>query len=78
MIPYTTYPMNESADGDMVEWFRNQSLKIKMKAEDCSEPDLITMGTCYLLVPRCLMGYQLSLCNWTCAGEIIRAMPALL
>ena len=74
LIPYTMRPMSDSPDVDgMAERFANLSLEIQTRAMGCSDPEDMMMGICYLLVPRCLMGYKLSLCNWTCAGEDARS-----
>ena len=69
IIPYTSYP-NKLFGLESAEDYNNFTMKMKDALSNCTvDPEMARWGACNIILPRCLLGYDLQLCRNTCLGK---------
>jgi hypothetical protein len=69
VIPYTRYP-NRRLQLYEREDYEGLLTKIHESAANCSDAETIRWGVCHSVFPRCLMGFEMYLCQDICVGTL--------
>ena len=68
IIPYTTHS-NRLYGLNSTEEYSNFTDAIRASLEQCTiDPYLARWGACYIIYPRCLLGWELQFCRKSCLG----------
>lgn len=69
IVPYTSYPNKRfglETEDDYVSFANNVSTALRNCTVDNATAH---WGVCNMMFPRCLLGYDLHLCQYTCLGR---------
>lgn len=75
-IPYTTYP-NTLYGLNGTDEYTDFSDRITAALHNCTnvDPFWARWGVCNMMFPRCLLGFELQLCQETCLGKSTLRLP---
>ena len=72
IIPYTTYP-NDVFGLNSTEEYKAFGENITAALMTCTsvDEDVARWGVCNMMFPRCLLGFELQLCQESCMGKCV-------